>query len=179
MKLNVGSGQRKFDISKGWINVDRIYSRGTIKVGDKDVPSTPDVAADAAQLPFKDCSASMVVCHHLLEHLGCGDGDGLIKESYRVLCPGSSLLVFTPNLRALAARWLVNQISEYTYMVNSYGAYMGKEEDRHKWGYSQEGLLYYLQLQASWSEVKLFDWRSIEGAEIARDFWIAGVEAVK
>ena len=89
------------------------------------------------------------------------------------------MLVFVPDLHALAQRWLEGEISEQIYKTNLYGAYQGAEEDRHKWGFSATSLLREVSEAVPWRQVKLFDWCKIEGADIARAWWILGVEAVK
>ena len=90
----------------------------------------------------------------------------------------TSLLVFVPNLRALAQRWLAGGLTTQIYATNLYGAYMGDEADRHKWGFDEDSLREFLG-SMRWAEVKAFDWRPIPGADIARDFWILGAECVK
>lgn len=167
--LNVGSGQRPFDQSKGWINIDCVEREGMPK---------PDLIADGAHLPFPDNYADFFVLHHVLEHFGCGEGKGLLHEAYRVLKPGGSLLVFVPNLRSLAKRWLEGGLSTQVYVTNLYGAYMGDEADRHKWGFDSASLMEFL-VGASWEWVTAFDWREIPGAHIAKDFWILGAECTK
>ena len=170
LRLNVGSGQRRFDTTKGWVNSDVNYTRESQK---------PEIACDGSALPFISESTSIVCLHHVLEHFGCGEGVGLIREGHRVLMDGGCLLVFVPDLHALAQRWLEGKINDYIYCVNLYGAYQGAEEDRHRWGFSAASLLHEVSEAAPWRQVKLFDWREIEGADIARDWWILGVEAVK
>ena len=64
-------------------------------------------------------------------------------------------------------------------MTNLYGAYMGDEADRHKFGYTGESLAVYLQECCGWTTVRTFDFRPIPGADIAQDWWILGVEAIK
>ena len=65
-------------------------------------------------------------------------------------------------------------------MVNMYGAYQGEESDRHAWGFSREGLRDYLQRTIPGEgQVFDFDWREIPGADIAFDWWVLGLEAVK
>lgn len=172
--LNVGSGQRRFDNEYGWINVDTVSRSGQV----------PDFICDANKLTekFQANSIDMVVLHHVLEHFGCGEADDVIRQCYEVLKPGGSLLVFVPDMSKLAGRWLGGEISDYTFFVNTYGAYQGEDGDRHKWGYSSGGLATYLQstlLGIQYSSIKLFDWRDIPGADIARDWWILGVEVVK
>lgn len=164
-KLNCGSGQRPF--GDGWINLD------------SNPKWNPDVVADWNDLSmFEDNSMDLVVSHHSLEHVGCGEGDPFITEAYRVLKQGGSLLVFVPDMKALARAWMMNRMDEQIYMTNVYGAYMGDEADRHKWGYSGQSLWRYLK-NWPWRDVKAFDWREIHGANIARDFWILGQECIK
>ena len=167
MVINLCSGQRPF--VKPWINVD-IQERWN-----------PDIVADGASMPmFEDGSADMIVIHHGLEHFGCGEADAMLSECYRILKPGGSLLIFVPNLRALAQRWLTRQMEDQLYFTNVFGAFMGDEADRHKWGYTPESMWLTLSKCGYWSMFKAFDWREIEGADIAGpDFWIAGYEGIK
>ena len=166
--LNIGSGQRPFDRDKGWINVDIQEKWG------------PDLVADMVHLPmFKDNSIDMIVNHHGVEHLGCGEAVPFFKEAFRLLRPGGGLLIFVPDLRTLAQRWLLREIDDYTFFVNIYGAYNGDEADRHKWAFTFDSMAKDLFLAGPWSTIKYFDWRQIEGASIAKDFWILGMEAIR
>lgn len=167
--INCGSGQRPFTSTSEveWCNVDS-QSRWN-----------PDLVCDGSRLPFRNRSADYFVLHHVLEHFGCGEGEGLIREAHRVLKPGGSLLVFVPDLRALAERWRDGRLDTQIYVTNLYGAYMGDEADRHKWGFDHSSLLHSLDDLKLWSTIKVFDWRTISGADIARDWWILGMEAVK
>lgn len=175
--LNVGSGQRRFDSAFGWTNIDCV-SRPPAQV--------PDVVLDATRLVehFGVNTQDMVVLHHVLEHFGCGEADEVLRQSYEVLKPGGSLLLFVPNMRKLAARWLGGEIDDYIFMVNTYGAYMGEEGDRHKWGFCWGNMIDCLikalpsDKYPNW-RLKEFDWREIPGADIARDWWVLGVEVVK
>jgi predicted SAM-dependent methyltransferase len=166
-RLNLCSGQRPF--SAPWINVDSQEKWG------------PDVVADCREMPmFEDNSADLIVIHHGAEHFGCGEANGMVEESQRILVPGGSLLIFVPDMRALAQRWLSKQITTQIYMTNVYGAYMSSEDDRHKWGYDYDSLYRFLTFRfTKWQAVKAFDWREIPGADIAKDWWILGMEAVK
>ena len=163
--VNAGSGQRPFDHTLGWVNVD------------VQPQFSPDILGDMATLPFPDDSVDIVVSHHTIEHMGCGEADAFLTEAHRVLRRYGSLIVCVPNMRALAQRWLTNQLDTQIYLTNIYGAYMGDEHDRHRWGYDTEYLTNYLK-KWKWT-VKLFDWRPIEGADISRDWWILGMECVK
>lgn len=166
MLLNLGSGQRPF--AKPWINVD-CQERWN-----------PDVVGDAASLPqFADGSASVIVLWHVIEHFGCGESDSVIKESHRILCDGGVLIVATPDLRALSQRWLLGQIDDQIYTTNLYGAFMGDPADRHKWGWSQLGLMGYIEHLGPWSSVGRFSGPPPAGSDISVDWWMATVEAIK
>ena len=170
-KLNIGSGQRPFATEAGWTNIDKVAHKG--------MPE-PDVLCDGAKMPFDDDSAEIVVLHQVLEHEGCGEGAGLVRECHRVLHPGGRLIITVPDIRALAARWLAGKIDDYTFMVNVMGAYMGHEEDRHRWHMTKEGMGKFLKESAEWQWVGEFDFRPIEGADIAGpEWWILGMECVK
>lgn len=162
--LNCGSGQRPF--AKPWLNIDA-QERWR-----------PDYCFDLKEhWPFDDGTAEMVVFHHVLEHEGCGEGQPMLREAWRVLQPGGSLLVFVPDMRALAQGWLMRRVDDQVYMTNVYGAYMGDEHDRHKWGYTSFMLA--AELAQLGPRVCNFNWRPIPGADLARDWWVLAMEAVK
>lgn len=164
--INLGSGQRPF--GPGWTNVDC------------NPRWNPDVVVDGSSMPmFADASADMIVLHHVLEHFGCGEGLGMLRECYRILSPGGRLIVTVPDMRMLVKGWITSKISDQIYFTNVYGAYMGEEADRHKWGFTWTSLEEQLREASRWDAVGSFDFRGIEGASIAQDWWILGMEAVK
>jgi predicted SAM-dependent methyltransferase len=164
LRLNLGSGQRPF--AKPWVNVDAQQRW------------QPDLVADCSALPYADGSCDMIVLHHVLEHFGCGEALALQREAFRLLAPGGSLLVFVPDMRALAQNWLLGKLDDETYMINIYGAFMGDEHDRHRFGFTAATLEKELG-KHGWSEIKRFDLREVPGADIARDWWVLAMEAVK
>lgn len=172
--INGGSGQRPFRSIENvikWINVDKVAHEGM---------SPPDILGDAAKLDgIKSNSIDYFVYQHCLEHEGCGEGEGLIAEAYRVLKPGGSLLVTVPDMRALASAWLSGRMNTQLYFTNAYGAYMGHDEDRHRWGYDEASLRQFISKCANWQWVGRFNWRSISAMDLSRDWWILDVEAVK
>lgn len=162
--LNLGSGQRPFD--KPWINVD-IQEKWK-----------PDIVADCSNLPMlEDNSACLIVLHHVLEHYGCNEADGLLKECRRLLSPTGSLIITVPDVISIVRGYWRGELDVFHVMVNLYGAYMGDEADRHKWGYTQ--LTLRKKLESLGFRSRAFDWRPIEGASIAQDWWILGEEAWK
>lgn len=166
LRINVGSGQRPF--GRTWTNVD-IQERWK-----------PDVVADGSRMPiFDDASAEVIVSHQCIEHVGLGEFRAHIAEAHRILAPGGLFIITTPDLYELSKAWMAGKISDYIFCVNLYGAYMQEETDRHRWLYTAKTLAAALREAAQWSSVKPFDWRHIENADIARDWWILGMEAVK
>lgn len=190
--LNVGSGQRRFNTEHGWVNVD-VVSRPPDQI--------PDIILDARHLAtiFKPGTVDMVVLHHVIEHFGCGEADEILRQCWKVLKRGGSLLIFVPDMEKLAGRWLGGEITNFTFMVNAYGAYQGEEGDRHRWGYSRSSLMQQLRSSIGLidcqclgerthdddgycpegDKIMPFNWREIPGADIAKDWWILGVEVVK
>lgn len=166
LKINLGSGQRPF--SERFINVD-IEDRWH-----------PHVVADGANMPmFPDESAKLIVLSHTLEHYGCNEGNGMLAECYRILQPGGSLIVSVPELKALADGWRKGRINDETYIINIYGAYMGSEADRHKFGFTPQTLSKTLESIGQWSDLRVFNYREIPGMDLARDWWILSMEAIK
>jgi predicted SAM-dependent methyltransferase len=175
MKLgyNLGSGQRRFESVPNeieWVNVD-IVSRPPDQI--------PDVVCDIKDLPGKYGSgnADYVVAHHLVEHWGLGEFP--FDVCYQLLKPGGSLLIFIPDIKALAERWLRGEISDYIYVVNLMGAFQGLETDRHRWHHTVNSLASVLRDAGHWSSILPFDWRLIQNLAAARDWWILAYEAVK
>lgn len=166
LKLNLGSGQRPFE--KPWINVDC------------QPKWKPDVVTDIRNMPmFADNSAEIIVLWHVIEHFGCGEADSIIKECQRILEPGGRLIVATPDLSALSIGFNREAITEQIYVTNLYGAYMGDEADRHKWGWSQLGLKEYIWKFGPWASICKWNAPAPEGTDISTDWWMATCQAVK
>jgi predicted SAM-dependent methyltransferase len=163
--LNIGSGQRPF--GKPFINID------------KQSKWNPDIVCDfgSLQLPYTDEQVDLIVLHHVLEHYGCGEADKVLQECLRLLKPSAPLIVSVPDMHELSTMWREGRLNDQVYMTNVYGAYMGDEADRHKWGYTRRSLTQTL-LAAGFSTVQVFRGR-IEEADIAQAAWILTLEAKK
>jgi len=172
LRINVGSGQRPF---ADFINLD-IQEKWRQPALDK---GGEFLLGDMGQMPFPDGSASLVVSNHTLEHCGCNEAAPFVKEAHRVLRPGGSLLIFVPDMLALAKRYIEGSMSTQLYMTSVYGAFMGDPHDRHAWGYDRGSLHDFLRSSAPWKKVVWFDWRDIPGMDAGKDWWILDAEAVK
>lgn len=71
-----------------------------------DLFGTPDVTADAADLPFADDSVDAIWCSHMLEHLPIAKIPPVLAEFHRVLKPGSRAIIRVPNFDYVAKYWL-------------------------------------------------------------------------
>lgn len=164
--LNLGCGTRIFHWTPEiqWANLDIKPGPGVDVVGDW-------------RYCLTDCTFDIIVAHHTFEHEGCGEQP--ILKCWEILPPGGSLIVAVPDLRKLAQLWLSGELSTQIYMTSVYGPYDGTLASRHFWGFDHESLDLALRA-APWKEIKPFDWRTIPGADIARDDrWILCLEAIK
>ena len=60
--------------------------------------------ADVAELPFPDASFDKAVAADLVEHLDDATFERMLAEARRVLCPGGTLSLYTPNPEHLIER---------------------------------------------------------------------------
>lgn len=176
MLLNLGSGQRPFP--RPWVNVDTQERWEPDLVADLSKQEDwehMDLAMNRGVLGYAD-----VIClHHTLEHFGLGEGQELVGRCFERLKPGGRLWVFVPDLRALAQAYTQGKLDHYQFAVNLYGAFMGEEWDRHKWGYDT---MHLAQLLMSRGFKMVMGWNNAQqkwGADIAQDWWILGMEGVK
>jgi ubiquinone/menaquinone biosynthesis C-methylase UbiE len=90
MKLDIGSAQARF---KDYTTVD-LYA------------PEADVKADAGDLPFPDNSVEEIWASHILEHIPPPRVQPVLREWLRVLEPGGTLTVATPDLDDACRAWL-------------------------------------------------------------------------
>ena len=170
MKLNIGSGQRKF--GDGWTNID------------SQPKWSPDIVADATDLKrhVPDGAAELIMLHHVYEHFGEDERRRIVAECQRMLAPGGALIVIVPDVDAIVRGYISGRLTLDLLLINLYGAWMGDGADRHKWGFTWGSLRKELARFAPdpWAHIGAFDWRALEGADVAaKDFWFFGVEVTR
>ena len=69
-------------------------------------------------LPFRDCQFEVVTSLELIEHLTLAQSEIMLKEIYRVLRPGGTIVLSTPNYSSLwpYVEWLLNKVSDISYI---------------------------------------------------------------
>jgi predicted SAM-dependent methyltransferase len=89
LQLHLGCGTVRLD---GWINIDLV--------------AAADLRLDVRErLPFGDGSARLIYHEHLMEHLTLDEGRRCLHDWFRLLQPGGSLRIATPDLQYLVERY--------------------------------------------------------------------------
>lgn len=105
-KLNLGAGNSKIP---GFTSVD-LYD------------DEADIKADICDLPFEDNSVDEIVAYQVIEHVPYNKSDQVFAEMYRVLKPGGTAVVETPDIdyvcaqiltEGLTDKWIFNLVGEY------------------------------------------------------------------
>lgn len=101
IKLNLGSGNTKID---GYLNIDI-----------RDIPEV-DVIHDLDKaLPYKECEVSNIYASHILEHFWWMDTIRILKDWYRVIKKGGSLVIWTVDFDRVVYRLMT--ASNYKNMM--------------------------------------------------------------
>lgn len=98
-------------------------------------------------IPFEDNSVPYIFSSHFLEHLTREQGDFLLSESYRVLCPGGIIRICVPSLdkavcemKAAIADYDSGGIEKIQVFVTSPAAGYLSYFSNHRWMYNFPGL---------------------------------------
>jgi SAM-dependent methyltransferase len=119
-KIHLGCG---LNSPNGWVNVDGSWNAWLAKyrklkwllqkiniVQNRQliIPwSTEIIIHDVRRrLPFPDGSAKAVYASHLLEHLYLVEEEFLLRECFRILCPGGILRIVVPDLKAIIEEYM-------------------------------------------------------------------------
>ena len=155
MKLNIGCGNVPLE---GYTNVDKYYypgstaplnDNGLAETWNTDHPDSTWVFGDAVKLDFPNDYFDQVLMVHIIEHLSMEDGNLAIKEAYRVLKPGGTIEIETPDLLKACKLMLETGISDpnwYRYWGCIYGT-TGKDGEGqfHLCGYTQSYLKFKME----------------------------------
>lgn len=86
-KLQIGAGK---NIKDGWLNSDLCPMSGKVLYLNA-----------RRRFPFADDTFDYVYCEHVIEHMAFPDGMRMLAECRRILKPGGSVRISTPNLQFL------------------------------------------------------------------------------
>lgn len=70
-----------------------------VEVATRLFPSLTFLVADAAELPFEDATFDKAVAADLVEHMDDASFGRMLAQVARVLVPGGTLSIYTPNVR--------------------------------------------------------------------------------
>lgn len=105
-KLNLGSGNVRIP---GFINVD-LYD------------DTADIQASIKEVPLPDESVSEIVAYQVIEHIHYAESEAVLREMYRLLEPGGTAIIETPDIdvvckkileEGLTDKWIHNLVGQY------------------------------------------------------------------
>jgi cyclopropane fatty-acyl-phospholipid synthase-like methyltransferase len=120
------------------------YAPAAIELARELYPDMRFEQADCSDLPFDENSFDKIVAADLTEHLDQPTLDGMFSESFRVLRPGGTLSIHTPNPRHLIERL---KAKEFLLAQNPTHIGLRTREELEK------------QLRHSGFEIEWSDWR--------------------
>lgn len=151
LKLHLGCGKKYIP---GFLHVDvindaHIHYNGSV-----------------CNLPYEDNSASLIYASHVLEHFGRSNVTDVLLEWYRVLAPGGVLRLSVPDFAACAMLYLEEGLQDgLTGLIGLVCGGQRNKYDFHKMIFD-EPFLSKLLLSVGFKEVRRWDWRLTEHAEI-------------
>lgn len=103
----------------------------------------PDVVADLSEdLPMlADDSFDEVRCHHVLEHMSWEKSQRAVANFFRVLRPGGTLDVETPDMTRIAKAWLDDPSMRTDLQQWLYGEDLAGDYDVHRQALSADSLM--------------------------------------
>ncbi|TCV83401.1 class I SAM-dependent methyltransferase [Sulfurirhabdus autotrophica] len=151
MKLHLGCGSR--------------YIPGFVHVDAQSAPHV-DIVGPVEQLPMGDDSVSLIYASHILEHFDRSEYKSVLKEWFRVLKQGGILRLSVPDFAACAAVYYENGLADgLSGLVGLIVGGQRNDYDYHKMIFDEKFLERAL-LDIGFQEVRPWDWRATEHAEI-------------
>lgn len=81
-----------------------------------DIDARADVYVDITKpLPFPDNSVDSIFCEEVIEHLSKSAAEKMLRECFRILKPGGTVRISTPDLDYFAARLNGDEINSIFY----------------------------------------------------------------
>jgi predicted SAM-dependent methyltransferase len=119
-KLHIGCGYHRI---AGWLNTDVFPMRDTI------------ILDAARKFPFETDTFDYVYCEHTIEHMPFADGQTMLMECHRVLKPGGTLRMATPDVRFLFNLYREDRSAlEEEYIAWSCSNFVGKKAPQNALG---------------------------------------------
>lgn len=153
IKIHAGCGKRNF--GPGWFNVDL----------DNELPHVN--WKNIFELPFKDNEAELIYASHLIAYISPMELPILLGEWKRVLKPGGTLRLATPDFEAMAGLYKKDLCTLQDIIGPLYGLITTMEGRNlyHKRVYDFTSLRRVLVDEAGFHSYKTYDWRDTEHAQ--------------
>jgi predicted SAM-dependent methyltransferase len=152
LKLHLGCGPRNIP---GFVHVDIIDAPHI------DYRSSVDNLCD-----FADGSVDLIYASHVLEHFGRHEVEAVLKGWYRVLAPGGVVRIAVPDFAAVVDLYEQEGLKDgLSGLVGLVCGGQRNQYDFHKIIFD-EAFLSYLLGKVGFKDIRRWDWRTTEHAQI-------------
>lgn len=146
IKLHLGCGKRDWP---GWVNIDG-----------GDYPHLH--YKDITKIPFADNSVDLIYSSHTLEYFDRVEVLDVLREWYRVLCPGGTIRIAVPDFYEMARLYIQENFKLDNFIGPLYGRMkMGENFIYHKTTYDFRTISEILN-SVGFKDVSRYDWRNVE-----------------
>jgi predicted SAM-dependent methyltransferase len=130
IKLHIGCGNK---IKDGWYNLDnfQVESFGGDRLDKRIMEYNM-----CQKLPFNDNQVAAIYTEHAIEHIEEWEASKFLRECYRVLKPGSSIRIVTPDLSQVALKYVQRDNTVHRQLgLNKPNSCQYFNEDMRGWGH--------------------------------------------